>query len=153
MIITGVTREQFDQAVEKANIFYDGNLRAFYGRQFSPTRFSARVVLVATGYGLYGRKDTSRLAPGQRRSSMAYGTTGGRRINAVCWHGYRDVLIELFNIEPDVKVYTAMAKYRGRDEFYREFPKTGERNVGSVMYPVTMPETCDCADANSGVIA
>jgi hypothetical protein len=61
-----------------------------------------------------------------------------------CWHGYRDVLIEVFNINPAARVYTAMAKYRGKESFYREYPQTGHRNVGAPIAPVTMPELCDC---------
>lgn len=145
MIITGLTRGEFQTAVDKANVHYDGNLRPLFGTDYSATRFSARVVLRATGYKLYGRKDTSRLAPAQRRSSSAFG--GERRINAVCWHGYRDVLVEVFNINPNARVYTALAKYRGRESFYREYPLTGERNVGASIAPVTMPELCDCSAA------
>lgn len=143
MIITGVTKEQFELAVQKANVNYEGNLVAHFGRNYSDTRFAARVVLAHTGYQLYGSKDTSLLAPGQRRSAGAFAPS--RRINAVCWHGYRDVLIELFNINPSVRVYTAMAKYRGKGEFYKNYPLTGDRNIGSLAAPVTMPETCDCA--------
>jgi hypothetical protein len=142
MIITGITVEDFRQAVAKAGIAYDDNLAALIGREYSATRFAGRVVLKNTGYQLYGRKDTSLLAPGQRRSASYF--SGQRRINAVCWHGYRDALIEVFNINPDAKVRTAMAKYLGRDSFYEEFPSTGRKNIGSLMYPVTMPETCDC---------
>jgi len=142
MIVTGITKEQFRLAVDKANVHYDGNLKASFGTDYSLTRFSARVVLDHTGYHLYGRKDTSRLAPGQRRSSSAFNQE--RRINAVCWHGYRDVLIEVFNINPDARVYTAMAKYRGKDSFYSEYPLTGHKNIGAPIAPVTMPELCDC---------
>ena len=39
---------------------------------------------------------------------------------------------------------TAMAKYLGRESFYEKYPKTGHQNIGSMAYPVTMPELCDC---------
>lgn len=142
MQITGITPDQFQLAIDKANVNYQGNLRAEIGSQQSATRFRGRVILQSTGYQLYGRKDTSLLAPGQRRSASAF--SGQRRINAVCWHGYRDVLIELFNINPDARVYTAMAKYKGRDGFEANYPATGWHNIGSMAYPVTMPELCDC---------
>lgn len=141
MIITGVTPDEFRQAVAKAGIAYGDNLRAEVGREYSATRFNARVVLKTTGYRM--GLPTSELAPGQRRSASAF---SARRINAVCWHGYRDALIELFNINPNAKVRTAMAKYLGRESFYREYPKTGYQNIGAPIAPVTMPELCDCSE-------
>jgi hypothetical protein len=136
MIVTGITPDQFRDAVAKAGIAYGDNLRADIGREYSPTRFTARVVLAQTGNGL-GIKNPG-LAPGQRRS------WNGRRINATCWHGYRDALIAVFDTNPDAKVRTAMAKYLGRESFYAEFPKTADQNIGSMMAPAYMPELCDC---------
>lgn len=136
MIVTGITTEEFEQAVAKAGAAYGDNLRAEIGREYSATRFNARVVL-AESAGRMGIKSPG-LAPGQRRS------WNGRRINAVCWHGYRDALIEVFNTNPDAKVRTAMAKYLGRESFYQEFPRTADQNIGSMVAPAYMPELCDC---------
>lgn len=140
VIVTGITVDQFRDAVQKASVDYDDNLRALIGTQYSATRFSARVVLKTTGnqMGL----PSPELAPGQRRSSSGFNSV--RRINAVCWHGYRDVLIAVFDAHPDAKVRTALAKYLGKESFYREFPATGDKNIGSQMYPARMPDLCDC---------
>jgi hypothetical protein len=142
MIIQGITREQFTDAVAKAAVLYDGNLRPLFGTDYSRTRFSARVVLGQTAYQM-GIRDTSVLAPAQRRSAMTH-HGGGRRINAVCWHGYRDVLRELFAINPDARVYTMLASYKGRHGFEANYPRTAEHNVGSAMNPAHMPDLCDC---------
>lgn len=143
MQITGVTPQQFSDIVAKVSAnAYQNNLKAELGSQQSPTRFRGRVILAHTGYQLWGGKDTSLLAPGQRRSASAF--SNGRRINAVCWHVYRDVLRELFNAYPEARVYTAMAKYKGRDGFEANYPATAHQNIGSMAYPMTMPETCDC---------
>lgn len=136
MIITGITTVEFEQAIAKAGALYGDNLRAEIGREYSKTRFAGRVVLRHTAFQLYGRGDD--LAPGQRRSWQ------GRRINATCWHAYRDVLIEVFNINPNAKVRTSMAKYLGKDSFYEEFPKTAWQNIGSHVQPITMPQCCNC---------
>jgi hypothetical protein len=141
MQITGITKGQFEAAVAKAAAtHYNDNLRPEFGTEYSTTRFRARVLPKQTGnqMGLA----TEELAPGQRRSANVMG--GMRRVNAVCWHAYRDVLIEVFNINPNAKVRTGMAKYLGRESFYELFPETGRVNIGSMMYPVTMPECCDC---------
>lgn len=141
MIITGITSAEFEQAVVKAGtLFYNDNLRAEFGTHYSSRRFTARVLPKQTGAKL--GLPVEELAPGQRRSANVM--SGQRRVNAVCWHAYRDVLIEVFNINPDAKVRTAMAKYLGRESFYENFPETGRHNIGSMMYPVTMPECCDC---------
>lgn len=136
MQITGITPDQFDSAVMRAGIRYGGNLRPEHGSRQSATRFRARVLPVATGYRLYGKgKD---LAPGQRRS------WNGQRINAVCWHAYRDVMYAVFAINPKARIATALAIYRGLDDFERKFPATGDRNIGSMMAPAYMPELCEC---------
>lgn len=143
MQITGITPVQFQDIVAKvSDRDYEGNLRAELGSQQSATRFRGRVMLQHTGYQMFGRKDTSLLAPGQRRSASSF--SGERRINAVCWHVYRDVLTELFNQFPEARVYTAMAKYKGKDGFEANYPQTAYQNIGSMAYPMTMPETCEC---------
>jgi hypothetical protein len=136
MIVQGITVEQFNDAVAKAGAAYADNLAAEIGSEFSRTRFSARVTIKETGaqQGL----PTEELASGQRRS------WSGRRIKAACWHAYRDVLVEVFNISPDANVYTTMAKYKGRTGFENEYPATADRNIGSMMQPAYMPELCDC---------
>jgi hypothetical protein len=140
MIITGITREQFSDAVAKAGTLYADNLVPSFGTDYSPTRFSARVILRQTGYGM--GLPNPELAPAQRRSASAFDTH--RRINAVCWHGYRDALREVFAINPETRVYTMFAKYKGQAEFERLYPHTAHRNIGAPVRPVTMPELCDC---------
>ena len=138
MIVSGVTVQDFLLAVEKANTKYDNNIQASIGQTYSKrgTRFSARVVLLDTGFQKYGKG--TQLAPGQKRSAA------GRRVNAVCWHVYRDVLVELFNINPKAHVKTMYAKYYGREQFYDKFPATAEINVGSVFQPACAADVCDC---------
>lgn len=140
MIITGLTKGEFEQAVAKAGVAYSDNLRPDFGTEYSAKRFRARVLLKQTGNQL--GLPTEDLAPGQKRSGNVMG--GQRRVAAVCWHVYRDVLVEVFNINPNAKVRTAYAKYLGEESFYEEYPKTANINIGSLMYPVSPVECCDC---------
>jgi hypothetical protein len=143
MIITGITVEDFRQAVAKAGIAYDDNLARSHRPRVQ--RYPFRRSRGAEKYRLSALRPQGHESPRAGAAPVGERTTAEqRRINAVCWHGYRDALIEVFNINPDAKVRTAMAKYLGRDSFYEEFPSTGRKNIGSLMYPVTMPETCDC---------
>lgn len=142
MQITGLSPAQFLDIVAKVSPQYGDNLRPEFGSQQSSTRFRARVVLESTGYQLYGKG--KKLAPGQRYSGNAL--TGQRRINAVCWHAYRDVLMALFDQFPKARVATALAIYRGKDSFYDLFPATGDHNIGSMACPQYMPDLCECEE-------
>lgn len=138
MIVTGITPEQFAGIVDKlSESTYGGNLAADIGRQYSATRFNARVVVHDSGARMFGPK-IKKSAPGARRS------WSGRRIAASCWHAYRDVLAGVFDVNPNARVYTAMAKYIGRDGFLANYPRTAAQNVGSMVQPAYMPELCDC---------
>lgn len=68
----------------------------------------------------------------------------GRRIAAVCWHGHRDFMLELFDRFPDARIKSAMADYRGREDFLYSFEATGSRNIGSIREPMRYDEACDC---------
>jgi hypothetical protein len=138
MIVTGISAEQFSDAIDKlSKSTYSGNLRAEVGRVYSGNRFAARIVPKDSGARMFGQKIKTS-APGARRS------WSGRRINAACWHAYRDAIIAVFDINPDARVYTAMAKYVGRDGFMAEYPRTADKNIGSMVQPAYMPELCDC---------
>jgi len=145
MIVSGISPVQFAQAVEKAGVLYADNLKPHIGREYTRqdgtvNRFHARVLLKETGFGQGLPKDE--LAPGQKRSANVM--SGQRRVAAVCWHVYRDVLVEVFNINPDAKVKTAYAKYYGKQAFYDLFPQTAYLPIGSMVYPMTPVECCDC---------
>jgi hypothetical protein len=72
----------------------------------------------------------------QRQSHM------GRKVHAVCWHGYFVFMAKLFARYPWVKLDTAAAKYDGLMGFWDTFQSTRDRNVGSMMVP--MPYDCAC---------
>jgi hypothetical protein len=126
--ITGISLEQFHSAVDALNATetYAGNLRVHADAHVvSANRLTARLDV----------RDSR--GPGARRS------WSGRRGPYACWHAYRDVLTELFRINPDAVVRTSQATYRGALGFETTFPATGRRNVGSQVYPQTMPDMCD----------
>ena len=67
-----------------------------------------------------------------------------RRVFAVCWHGYRDFLVRLFEEFPEAQVRTAFANYKGLDSFIELYPDTAWRNVGAPIYPLYAAEVCEC---------
>ena len=68
-----------------------------------------------------------------------------KKVNAVCWHGYRDFLIELYNISGNnFRVVTAQATYNNKEDFYSTYPATGQNNIGSMVDPLPYEEACNC---------
>lgn len=76
-------------------------------------------------------------------SGMVHGPD--RRINALCWHGFRDFFTRLFDLEPQAVVVTSLARYEGREGFEHEYPKTAGTNIGSRMFPISITEACTCS--------
>lgn len=75
-------------------------------------------------------------------------STGNRRRvpGAVCWHGHRNFMRELFRLAPGAVLVSAFATYKGRDDFERNHGDTAYREVGSRMEPVSFADLCDCDD-------
>lgn len=76
--------------------------------------------------------------PGARVSAS------GRRSVALCWHGHRDVMQEIFTRHPTALLVTAMARYDGADGFECEYPQTGDQNIGSIAQPLCYADACLC---------
>ena len=73
--------------------------------------------------------------PGSRTSAS------GRHMPKASWHAHRDVMRAIFNADPRAFLHTALADYHGLAEFEAKFEATGDKNVGSMMNPVSMRET------------
>jgi hypothetical protein len=71
------------------------------------------------------------------------------KVNAVCWHGYRDFLKELYLISGTFRVVTAQATYNNIEDFYNKFESTGNNNIGSMVDPLPYRKACNCERNNS----
>ena len=78
----------------------------------------------------------------QRTSASAFHDE--RRVFAVCWHGHRDFMWGIFGRDPEARIKTMWADYKGRDDFDAKYPDTAYQNVGSMMYPRYASEICKC---------
>ena len=76
--------------------------------------------------------------------TSASGFHEGRRVHAVCWHGYRDFMREVFKRDPDSRILTAKADYRNAADFEAKYGNTGWQNVGSMMFPMFYKDACVC---------
>jgi hypothetical protein len=118
----GWTAGQMQSALANADEtgHYNGNLRLDVSREWS-TRNGSRVRAVLRARDSHKR--------GARTSWQ------GRHTVAASWYAHRDFMHALFEINPDGRIKTAMADYRGSDGFERDFPETFWKNAGSAMQP------------------
>lgn len=72
------------------------------------------------------------------RGAGAMKSASGRRTIRPNWYVYRDVITALFNANPDARVQTSIADYRGADDFFEKYPRTYHLNKGSAMHPVKL---------------
>jgi hypothetical protein len=79
----------------------------------------------------------------QRTSSSGFHPD--RKVFAVCWHGHRDFMLEVFKCNPEARIKTMWADYKDREDFLDKYEATGYHNVGSMMYPMQAREVCNCA--------
>ena len=77
-----------------------------------------------------------------RLSASAF--SHGRRVHAVCWHGYRDFFKELYFICPTATVITKLGRYKGVEDFNEKFEATGNKNMGAPIAPVMVRDACEC---------
>lgn len=81
--------------------------------------------------------------PYQRISQSRMSGIRGRRIAAVCWHGHRDFMRALFRTNPEARIKTALADYRGSEDFERKFSGTyGNGN----SYNLDYGQACTCLE-------
>lgn len=90
------------------------------------------------------RKGENGDAPYQRES-VGWGTAG-RRVHAVCWHGFRDYFRAVFEKEPDAIFRTSLDTWRGSADFEARFPASGHKNIGPPIAPIPMADACRCPD-------
>ena len=67
-----------------------------------------------------------------------------RKVNAICWHGFRDFLTELYNIYSDLRVFTAQITYNNKEDFELKYPDTANINIGSMVQPLSYGNACFC---------
>lgn len=137
MKLYGLTKEQVIQAIDKVSAErYGGNLKINHD---AAIRGSAKRPCVQFRLQV----KNSRLK-GARRSGS------GRRTVSACWHCHRDVMKELFAVNPDCKIVTALATYEHALDFQDKYQGTRHKNIGSVNEPQTLQTSCDCKE-NEGL--
>jgi hypothetical protein len=78
------------------------------------------------------------------RGKGARRSPSGRRLHSACWHAYRDTLRELFAQHPKATVTTALATYRGAQDFEESYPATGLHMTYAGGRERPFMNLCDC---------
>ena len=71
------------------------------------------------------------------------------KVSAICWHGFRDFMIAMYELDSNLRFVTAKATYKNKDDFYIKFPDTAYKNIGSLMNPINFGNACLCDVPNS----
>lgn len=127
MIAWGVTIEQLEQAAADAKVrLYDPRPD---GRGL---RFTLKTI-----------EAPRRKAPWRRHSTNITNRDGSYRTvpGAVCWHGHREFMRQLFELAPEARLKTALADYRGRDDF--ELTHQATQGAGN-SYHLAYGQACYC---------
>ena len=69
---------------------------------------------------------------------------GGQWINALCWHGHYAFMAALFERVPTASLVTTMVRYDGKAAFDAFAERTGDRNIGSRVQPMSYRDACNC---------
>lgn len=112
----------------------------------SQTGVEATYRLMAESRG-GGQTFSVKVSPGYDHERWRRISPEGRRIHAVCWHGFRDFFRALYEITPDAVAKTALATYAGSEGFEATFSATGNRNIGSQVFPLCIADACLCNDS------
>lgn len=144
MIASGITAAQLQSAAASVGVALDVRTLNEKG-----TRHRVKVNPIVpssarTPAGARKRGDKGN-APYQRVSPSMFNS--GRRVHAVCWHGFRDFFRACFKLAPAATFRTAMDTWRGAEDFEARFAQSGHRNIGSQMAPMTAAEACACPDS------
>lgn len=120
MYITHVPLDDFERIVQYVSrTRYSSNVETEWPQDLNGKRYPR----IRSGLRTVTCKDGKALALGARY--IGTGRDGRRkRWPKACWHVVRDVLGTMFATHPDAVCRTAMADYRGRDDFMQKFPHT-----------------------------
>src|SRR3990167_9644422 len=63
---------------------------------------------------------------------------------AVCFHGHKEFMDRIFEINPNAVIRTCKAAYLGINDFANKYVMVGNFNAGSMLNPVQYRDMCDC---------
>jgi hypothetical protein len=133
MRVTNITRDQLQKAANDIGVKVD-----IESLNKKNDRFRVKV-----SPGDYKDDDGNRKY--QRISASPF--QKGRKVHAVCWHGFRDFFRACFEQEPNAVFKTMLDTWNGSQDFESRYRLSGRRNIGTQMKPVAMCQACACPDS------
>lgn len=86
--------------------------------------------------------------PGSRVSPSRWGSKV-RRVASACWHANREFYREIFAINPNARIRTALAHYKGEEDFEEKYHATGYGHDGPFGYPICgIGTACNCDEGD-----
>lgn len=122
MKIKGIVLSELETALSRINGEYNGNLKLADDRNIPR---GVQFVLRCHDSHKYGARLSS---------------SGRRHTPSASWEAHRDFFREVYKINPEAVIVTALATYRGSADFEVKFPATADHQVGSRMEPVSFRE-------------
>ena len=135
MIIRGVSLEDLEAARDVASQLLGNEIVFSQVRPYSPKVHGIRLQV----------KDID--GPGARRHSCMYllgHAERPRRSRFACAHTYGHLFAAIFERNPEARIHTAMADYKGVRDFLDKYPGVVDANVGSQMFPIRYGDECTC---------
>ena len=133
LIIRGVTADQLRDAAAEVGVLL---------RYITPKGRGWQLTLKPDVQRRPSKHGYGRILPETRYQRR--GVYKGQRIDAVCWHGHRDFMRAIFQMNPDAVIISSWARYNGSVDFEEKLQETGRRNLGSVVCPMYAQEACFC---------
>jgi hypothetical protein len=141
MTATGVTREVLEAAAAEVGVRAEIEPLSQSGTRH---RVKLYPVPPPEAYTKGGRRRPGKRGDARWQRTSASAFNDDRRVNAVCWHGFRAFFRAVYRMEPHAIFRTAAATYKGAEHFEAIHPSTARRNIGSNFRPVNMGEACRC---------
>jgi hypothetical protein len=151
MIASKVTREVLEVAAATVGVSVDITTLNQRGTRHrvkvnsAPTAANYRTATARDGITYRVRYQDERGDAPYQRESVGYGSAG-RRVHAVCWHGWRDYFRAVYQTTPDATFRTVVDTWRGSQDFEARFAASGRKNIGPPIAPVAMADACRCPD-------
>jgi len=67
-------------------------------------------------------------------------SASGRHTPSASWEAHRDFMLNLFAVNPEGRIKSSFADYRGLADFESKFRATAYRNVGSMYCPTSFSD-------------
>lgn len=152
MIVQGITREALEHIAERRGVKIQSysvrwivprNVRVQAGAKLLNTRieqhsFVLRPVTGSDKYRAYSLKQGWRtkqpdiFEPEEREVQFLR----PRRKAAICWHGHRDFMRDVFAVNPHASIKTCMARYADKFDFERTHERTRTGHTGPYGYGI-----------------